>query len=109
MSTLRMGILPSNVDICKLAAAARSAALVGAVECTMAKKPDAARDYTLAAKMLTEILDQIGNVDEELQAGLSKLILATDDRPIPHIKQLSGGEHTVDLQPIIDEEKKNAN
>lgn len=110
LSTMRLGIMPSQIDISKLAIAARSASLVGAIESALAKKPEMARDYSLAAKMLTEIIEQIGNVDDDLQQGLSRLLLATDDRPIPNLKQLSGGEHTLDLQPISDEEiKKNAN
>jgi hypothetical protein len=110
LSTMRLGIMPSQVDISKLAIAARSASLVGAIESALAKKPEMTRDYSLAAKMLTEVIEQLGNVDDDLQQGLARLMLATDDRPLPNLKQLSGGEHTLDLQPISDEElKKNAN
>jgi hypothetical protein len=54
----------------------------------------------MTAKMMTEIAEQVGTVDDDLQRGLEKLVLATDVGDVPHIDQLSAGNHTLDLQPL---------
>lgn len=102
---LRLGVLPSNVELKKVATAARLAATVGCLEGLMkGDRPDRCRDLAQTAKLMHEMLETIGDPESELQASLSALTLKTEAAPIPPIHQLTAGNHTTDVQPI--EEKK---
>ena len=100
MQLMRHGIMPPNVEVNKLVAATRLAALVRTSDSLHTNDPDKARDYAFIAKMMSEIAQDVGDVEEGLQEGLTKLILKTDTRALPNIKELSDGSHTLDLQPI---------
>lgn len=100
MNTLRMGLLPSSSDIARLADATRAAAIAGGMDMAIRGLPAQGRDFALMAKMMTEILESVGDPSNDLQASLSKLSIDTDDQGIPNIKQLSDGSHTLDVQPL---------
>jgi hypothetical protein len=53
----------------------------------------------LTAKVMGEIVDSVGDPELELNEGLRAILLDTDAYQVPLLSQLSGGEHTVDLQP----------
>lgn len=103
MNTMRMGILPTSTELAKIAAAARVAATVRTLEAAMNGDAEKGRDFAIIATAMNQMLDTIGAPDEDLKEGLSNLILHTEDSPVPHIHQLSSGQHTVDLQPIGEE------
>jgi hypothetical protein len=100
MNTLRMGLLPSNMDISRLTEATRAAAISGALDMAVRGLPEQGRDYALMGKMMTEILESIGDPSNDLQEGLAKLSLDTDSHDIPTLKQLSDGAHTLSLEPV---------
>ena len=100
MNTLRMGLLPSSVDVARLAEATRTAALGGGLDMAIRGLPTQGRDYALMAKMMTEILESVGDPSNDLQEGLARLLVDTEDRDLPNIKQLSQGEYTLDIQPM---------
>lgn len=100
MNTLRMGLLPTSLDIARLADATRAAALSGCLDMSIRGLPTQGRDFALTAKMMTEILESIGDPANDLQEGLSRLALETEDQDIPSIKQLSAGSYTMNVQPM---------
>lgn len=107
VNQVRIGVLPTKLELGRLTAAARTVAIAGALEAVMDRAPTPAREYALTAKLMTEILEQVGVAESDLQAGLSGLLLATDKTPTPHIDQLTDGEHTMDMQ-IIDSPQEEA-
>lgn len=101
MNMLRMGLMPSTLDVARLAEATRSAALGGALDMAIRGLPTLGKDYAFIAQMMTEILETVGDPSGDLQEGLARLAIDTDSGEIPHIKQLSaGGTFTLDMQPI---------
>lgn len=106
MTMLRMGLLPSSLDIARLAEATRAAALAGGLDMAVRGLPTQGRDYALMAKMMTEILESVGDPAGDLQDSLARLTIETDNMEVPHINQLSDGSHTLDLQPISASEVK---
>lgn len=100
MNTLRMGLLPNAVDVARLAAATRVAAITGGLDMAVRGLPGPGRDYSIMAKMMTEILDSIGDPANDLQDSLSRLAIDTEEQDIPNLKQLSEGSYTLDLEPI---------
>lgn len=100
MNTLRLGLLPTSLDVSRLAEATRVAALSGALDVSLRGLPAQGRDYAFIAKMMTEILESVGDPAGDLQEGLAKLAIETEKEEVPHIKQLTEGSHTLDLQPI---------
>jgi hypothetical protein len=97
---LRMGLLPSSVDIARLAEATRTAAISGGLDMAIRGLPTQGRDFALMAKMMTEILESIGDPANDLQEGLARLSIETENQDIPNLKQLSAGSHTLNIQPI---------
>jgi hypothetical protein len=101
MNVIRMGVLPSNVELSRLAKAARASALIGVAESTSRLQPERGRDFALVAKMMSEVVEQIGDTEIDLKSGLASMILETEEASVPHIKELSdGSSHTLDVQPL---------
>ena len=103
MNQLRLGILPTQVELGRLLAATRMAAICRANEVVYAQSPtDAARgrDFMLMAKMATELIAEIGSPDTELQRDLQQLLLETEQGQVTHIRELREGGK----MPIIDVE-----
>lgn len=106
MNEVRLGLMPTNVELSKVASAARLVATMGCLEGLMrGERPDRCRDLAQTAKLMHEILETVGDPESELQASLQSLALQTEAEPIPQIHQLTAGQHTVDIQPIDDREK----
>lgn len=103
MNQLRLGIMPTQVELGRLLAATRLAALCRANEVVYSQSPtDAARgrDFILMAKMATELIADIGSPDTELQRDLQQLLLETDSDPVPHVRALAEGSKL----PVIEAE-----
>lgn len=99
-NTLRLGLLPTSLDVARLAEATRVAALSGSLDSALRGMPTQGRDYAFIAKMMTEILESTGDPAGDLQEGLAKLAIETESEEVPHINQLTDGSHTLDIQPI---------
>lgn len=109
INQIRLGVLPTNIELGRLVAAARTVSVAGALEAVMDRAPTPAREYALTAKLMTEILEQVGVAEKDLQQGLSGLMLATEQNDMPHIDALTSGEHTLDLQVIETPQETDAN
>lgn len=101
-----MGLMPSNIELSKVASAARLAATMSCLDgLARGKEPSACRELAHTAKLMHEMLETLGDPESELQESLQALALQTDAEPVPHIKQLTEGRHTLDVQPIEEREE----
>lgn len=99
---MRMGYMPSKIELARLAATARTAAVMRVAESTIEGGQYAAaagRDWSIVAKEMTSLIKDIGDPDATLSKQLQTLAIETETTDVPHIKQLSGGNHTTDFGP----------
>ena len=107
LNRMRMGYMPTQIDLTRLAGAARVAAASRVWGAAMDFSPRAAteaRDFAVVVQIMTALITEVGSPDTELQRELQQLALQTDDFRPPTIHQLSAGHHTVDLQPVVEAE-----
>ena len=100
LTTMRMGILPSNLELRRVVTAAQATATIGSLEASLRGLPERARDFALTSKMMTEVSDLVGTADDDLQQGLNRLLMETDKTEVPYIDSLSQGNHTLDIMPL---------
>lgn len=99
LSMMKLGIMPTSVQLTKIATVARMAAIVRAAEASILGHPEKARDFSLAGKILTELMESVGDVSGDLQRGLQSMLLDTDSSEVPSMDDLTQGNVTVDLLP----------
>jgi hypothetical protein len=58
------------------------------------------RNFMAAAAAAAELVEKSHKAEELLIEKFNTLQLETDSSPIPHIRMLSAGNHTTDLQPM---------
>lgn len=111
LGQMRIGLMPSRVDLSRIAETARMAATGRVLESMVLGGPhDAARarDYSQVSSAMSELIEKIGSPDVELQKELQQLALETEDGPLPHIAELPEGDTiTVDLLPTGEKEDPN--
>lgn len=101
MHQLRMGLLPQNLEVAKIASAARTAATVLTFDSlTRGDKPEISQGYALTAKLMTEVLEATGTPESELFGQLHQLMLEQEHDPVPQIGELTEGNHTVEVMPV---------
>ncbi len=109
LGQMRLGLMPSQVDLGRIAEAARNAAAGRVLESMITGAPqDAARgrDYAMVSQMMTELIEKVGNPDMGLQEELKRMALQMEDGPVPHIAELPEGDtFTTDLLPGDKKEK----
>jgi len=108
LNQMRMGFMPEKLQLGTLVEATRVAALAQANTAAHVGGVAGATEtqgFVLAAKMLTELLQDIGSADTDLTRELQTLALKTESRPLPYIAELSGGEHTVEVMPSVERDK----
>lgn len=113
LNRMRLGIMPSQLELSRMASAARVAATARTLESLLNDAPNSAtnaRDYSQVSSSMTELIQALGSPDAELQKELQQLQLATDHSELPHIAELSDGHHTTDLNPreVIEGEAEEA-
>ena len=102
LNRMRLGVMPSQLELSRMAAAARVAATARTLESLLNDHREAAadaRDYSQVSKSMTELIQDLGSPDAELKKELQQLQLETDHSTVPHIAELSAGHHTTDLSP----------
>jgi hypothetical protein len=99
MNLMRLGYMP-DIDIGRVLSMGRTAAALRTVDSVMAGKSKSAVDYGMTTKMLSEIMENIGDVGADLNDAIMRMTLQQDTTTIPTIEELSGGDYTQDLLPI---------
>jgi hypothetical protein len=109
LGQMRLGLMPSQIDLSRIAETARNAATGRVLESMITGAPhDAARgrDYAMVASMMSELIEKVGSPDTALQEELKKVALQMEDGPVPHIGELPAGDtFTTDLLPGEKEKK----
>jgi hypothetical protein len=97
MAMLRRGILPSNLELGRVASATRAAAVLGSFDAIVSeRKPRRAQRMASVAESMTRVLEAVGDAGATLERQLA-VRLEHDDTGLPDLSELSGGRHTVDL------------
>ena len=103
MGRMLQGHSPGKLDLARIAAASLTAASVRTYNALVVGGHGAAteaRDYSIAARNMQDLLTELGSPDALLQKELQQLALkSTEGRP-PMLSDLSGGRHTLDVQPM---------
>ena len=99
MSMLRVGLMPTGVQISRIATAGRTAAVIGSLENSLMGRAAPARDFALTAQILNELLESVGDVSGDLQKSMQSMVLDTDASEVPSMEQLTEGNHTMGLLP----------
>jgi hypothetical protein len=97
-----MGAEPSELDIGMLLHDTRRLAVLRANEEARGNMPGSAkrfRDWVAGLKDLKEIMEDSATPAQELEKHIQTLRLKTRPSSAPVLHQLSGGRHTIDLQP----------
>lgn len=103
LNQMREGFMPTRADVSKMASALRVAAIARAFEGILEQRPDAIsiQSYALTAKLMSEVIESVGDPSAGLQKQLQQLSVRTDTERVPTLLQLSAGRHTTDLGPRI--------
>lgn len=99
---MKMGVSPANLDMVRRLESTKNVAILRAEECALNGTPSdskRASEWATTAKLMKELLDSEHRPDEQLHERLSVIALKSEDRPILSIRELTGGNVTVDLQP----------
>jgi hypothetical protein len=108
LNMLWLGIMPSGLELARLTTAARTAAVLRSAENSLLGRADKARDFALTGKILTELLESVGDVSGDLQRSMMSIALATDGTEVPSIQMLTEGNYTQDLMPAQEPEAEEA-
>lgn len=100
LNMMQVGIMPTGVQISRLAAIARMAAVVRTAENSLLGKAERARDFALTGKIMNELIESVGDASGDLQRSMMQVSLDTDASEVPRLEQVTGGNHTVDMSPV---------
>jgi hypothetical protein len=104
----RMGLSLDHVDIGRMMHNAQKIALARSLDAMLSGHPEAsqhARDFAQTASMLGDLARSSLDASEDLRKDLQLLQLKTDELALPHIGELSGGQHTASVVPDIQEQE----
>jgi hypothetical protein len=101
----RLGTPPSKHDLSLRVMELRNISVLRGLEAAHQDAPgDSQRclNYTNTARIAIDIMEVTKDPGDELSEQLQSIALRTDTQPLKHVKQLSAGQHTVDLAPLRD-------
>lgn len=97
LNLMRLGFMPSTLEVSRVVSMGRMAASIRAVDCSVMGKSKQALDFSMTAKILSELAETVGDAGNELQAELMKMTMRTETAPVPTLDEVTGGDHTVDM------------
>jgi hypothetical protein len=106
MAQMRMGVMPNRMELGKILQQAQAMAGLKVLEATMFGSPQdsqTALNFSTVVRNMTEALETVIKPDEHLREQLQSIALRTESAPVPSIHQLSAGQHTVDIQPTLEQ------
>jgi hypothetical protein len=99
LNMMQVGIMPTGVQIAKLATIARMAAVVRTAENSLLGRAERARDFALTGKIMNELIESVGDASGDLQKSMMGVALDTEASAVPSLEQLTQGNYTVELLP----------
>lgn len=88
MNSIRWGFVPQGLDISRLAANVRAAAVIRSGEATFNNNSTAARDFAIVSQSMHELMGNVGDPSGGLQSDLTKMLLETEQAQIPSLQSL---------------------
>lgn len=103
LAQMRMGVMPSRIDVAKIIEQTQGIAALRLYEAvTNDGKGDSkkALDLSIVVEKTTAVLKEVTQHDEDVRKQLSAIALRTDENPVPTVHMLSqGGSFTTDVGP----------
>ena len=100
LNMMRLGLMPSGIEIARVATVARMAAIVRSAENSVTGHAKRALDFALTGKILNELMESVGDVSADFQKSMVSMMLDTDASAVPSIEQLTSGNYTLGLPNI---------
>jgi hypothetical protein len=100
IAQMRMGVIPSEIDLLRVVKTAQSYAAIRALEATIANgKGDSSRaiDFASVVEKFANVVKETTQPEADLRDQLATIAMRTDDAPLPTIHQLSQGRHTAEV------------
>lgn len=101
LAQIRMGVTPTGLDFAEMLLRVRNIATIKSYQWILEdgiRSGENARHFMSVAVDAADLLERSANPEEKLRERINALGMGHDATPIPHIKQLSEGRHTTDLQ-----------
>lgn len=102
VAQMRMGLMPTRVDLAKVIEQGMNFAAIRVFEAASNNnKGDAvnAFNYALTLEKLAVVHEKVTKPEEDLHNELARIALRTEDVSIPSLQELSGGNHTIEVTP----------
>jgi hypothetical protein len=103
LSTARMGISPIQIDYAEMLSRMRIIAASKGYQAVCGdnwRDMEKARNCIAMVQGINEVLEKTARPEQVLVEKFHSLELTQDSHRLPHIRELSAGRHTTDLQPI---------
>jgi hypothetical protein len=107
VTEMYMGFSPSKIDRGKILQVLQDGAMLRLAEEMGANDKGAsgrAFDWSIVMKNITEVMESTVSPEAALQEQIQALRLKTRPSSAPVVHQLTGGRHTIDLQPTPEQE-----
>jgi hypothetical protein len=103
---MRLGVTPRNINLASILDMIQQTAAIKSFETlhygSGPTAPLDAKTYLDIARIALETKDLLNDPDQRMYERLSAVALRTEDKPSITLRELTGGQHTVDLGPRSD-------
>lgn len=102
LAQLELGVLPTKLDLSAVIDQALQVTLLRGMEAAMNGGPVGAsmsRDFLSGVTTLQELRELVTDPESKLRSDLKRISLATTDRQVPTVAQLTSGRHTTNVHP----------
>ncbi len=103
IAQMRMGFMPSGLDVGATLALVQALASVRLFETVTGdgyKDSNKGVEWSIVLKNVTEVMETVVKPDANMREQLSSLLLKTDTSSVPILRNLTGGSHTVEMEPV---------
>ncbi|HEX4334320.1 MAG TPA: hypothetical protein VH062_00320 [Polyangiaceae bacterium] len=97
MTRIRLGRVPTNLDLASVLKSTRTAAAVGALDATIRRRPRTAERLASVARSVSEILTAVGDPQTDMLDHLGRVALTSDETAVPMLDDL-GGDHSTGFE-----------
>lgn len=102
VAQMNTGVMPRRMDVATVVDAAFNQAVAKvALHTGLGSPQDAqmAQSYAVTADIMKRLKDTVTNPEDQLREDLHRISVATTPNKVPTIRELTAGNHTVNLQP----------
>jgi hypothetical protein len=102
VAQIQMGVMPKGVNLAEVVEATRLMASMRTLESVAIGGPkgaEMASKFSATAESMHRMMETVIKPEEQLREDLAKIAMKSDPSRVPLLSELSGGQHTTDLQP----------